>query len=155
MGFSPIGSVGAIGASAAPAPSFNVGKLFTSIASAISRNIQQSVAAERRANQLEFDAAIANANAASELSRAEQEKKREERRNRASEAALRVKLLQGGILLEGSPLLVTEQEVAENALKAEDIKHQGEVRAARFRQQAAKSQFAADNARASVGFSLL
>lgn len=153
MGFSALGSVGAVAGAATP--QLNIGKIFSAVASSIASNISKSAAAERRANSLEFDAAIANANAATAEAEANNLRRIEERKNRAAEAALRVRFLQGGVLLAGSPLLVAEQEVGENALKVQETTKNSRNTATRYRQAAAKSQFAADNARASAGFSLL
>jgi|TARA_R100001086_G_scaffold190484_1_gene107956 ATPase subunit of ABC transporter with duplicated ATPase domains len=97
---------------------------------------QAQAAAQAQANAANYNAAVAQQNANAALQAAYADKQQQDRENRASLERVRSKYLASGVELEGTPLMVLEEETVQNALESDKILHKGKVQRANFLNQA-------------------
>lgn len=107
----------------------------------------QAASVYASAAAFEANARIAQMNAASALEAGEASKDRRERIGRSNLAGKATSYLKAGISLAGSPLAVLGEEAAQEALAAQDILFDAQVKANQFENQAKLSQFNAAQAR--------
>lgn len=107
----------------------------------------QAAAAESRARAYEYNAAIAEQNVQLATSQAAESRRRQERISKARLASKSTGFLKSGVALSGSPLAVLGEEALQEALAAEDITYEGQLRAASAQNQANTQRFYADQTR--------
>lgn|SRR5574343_329620 len=107
-----------------------------SVVGAISQAGAQSAAAQAQANAAYYNAAVAQNNANAAMQAAYAEKQSQDRKNRMAVENVRSKYLASGIELEGTPLLVLNEEVTQRALESEKIIYRGKVQAAQYQNEA-------------------
>ena len=130
-----------------------MGAVFQQLAGGLLQAIGQRQASEASARAVqaqsmafEANARIFEMNAAASLASAEVAKSRRERIGKARLASSAVKFLKGGVTLSGSPLAVLGEEAINEALAAEDLLFEGEIRATQQRNQASLQRFFAGQA---------
>lgn len=125
-----------------------VAGIFGQIAGGFMQAQGQRQAAEAQARAMEAQAAAYNANAiiaeqnaASALRQGEASKSRQERIGKARLASSAVKYLKGGVVLAGSPLAVLGEEAINEALTAEDLLYESQIKATQHRNEAKMQRF--------------
>lgn len=113
---------------------------------------QQQAAAQAQADASYYNAAVAQQNALAAQQAAQADKQQQDRKNRAQLETIRSKYLGSGIELEGTPLLVLEEETSQMALESDKILHRGQVQASQYQNQANLYRYQGDSA-ASAGAS--
>lgn len=97
---------------------------------------QQQAAAEAQANAASYNAAVAQQNANAAMQAAYADKQQQDRENRSRLEQVRSKYLASGIELEGTPLMVLQEENSQMALESERILERGRSQAANYLNQA-------------------
>jgi hypothetical protein len=105
---------------------------------------QQSAAAQAQANASYYNAAVAQQNADAAMQAAQANKQTQDRQNRAQMEQVRSKYLSSGIELEGTPLMVLEENASNLALESDRILHQGKVQQANYKNQANMQRYQGD-----------
>jgi hypothetical protein len=113
---------------------------------------QQQASAQAQANAANYNAAVAQQNANASYQAALADKQQQDRENRSRLETVRSKYLASGVTLEGTPLMVLDEEVTQNALESDKILHRGEVQRASYMNQANLQKYQGDTA-LSVGSS--
>lgn len=108
---------------------------------AIMQSGAQSSAAAAQANASYYNAAVAQNNANAAMQAAYAEKQTQDRKNRMAIENVRSKYLASGIELEGTPLLVLNEEVTQRALDSEKILYKGKVQQAQYLNEANMSAY--------------
>jgi hypothetical protein len=103
---------------------------------AISRSNSQSRVGLDQQQAMNYNAAIAQQNAAAARSAAAADAQTQMRINAARYGRLSTQILKQGVELEGTPLLLLDEEIAQGALEAEKIKAKGENAARNYQNQA-------------------
>ena len=106
------------------------------IVGAVAQSGAQSAAGQAQANAAYYNAAVAQNNANAAMQAAYAEKQSQDRKNRMAVENVRSKYLASGIELEGTPLLVLNEEVTQRALESEKILYRGKVQQAQYLNEA-------------------
>lgn len=117
---------------------------FGSVVGAFAQSGAQSAAAQAQANAAYYNAAVAQNNANAAMQAAYAEKQSQDRKNRMAVENVRSKYLASGIELEGTPLLVLNEEVTQRALESEKILYRGKVQQAQYLNEANMSKYQGD-----------
>lgn len=112
-----------------------------SVVGAFAQSGAQSAAAQAQANAAYYNAAVAQNNANAAMQAAYAEKQSQDRKNRMAVENVRSKYLASGIELEGTPLLVLNEEVTQRALESEKILYRGKVQQAQYLNEANMSNY--------------
>lgn len=107
-----------------------------SIGGAMMQSSSQQAAGQAQAQASYFNAAVAQQNAIAARQAAAVEAAQQARKNRASLEQVRSKYLMSGIDLEGTPMMVLDEETRNMALDVDLIRHKGEVQATNYTNQA-------------------
>ncbi len=120
-----------------------VGGLMSSSASAGAA----SSAGESQAAAMNYNAAIARNNAIAAQQAAAANAKQQDRINLAREGKLEAGILHNGVLMEGTPLMLMEDQAAQGELDKQKIIYNGQVQANNYNNQAQLDEFNATQAR--------
>lgn len=115
-----------------------------SVMGAVMQSGQQQAAAQAQANAAYYNAAVQQQNANAAMQAAYADKQQQDRKNRAQLESVRSKYLASGIELEGTPLLVLEEEATQMALESDKILHRGQVQQANYLNQANADRYQGD-----------
>lgn len=107
---------------------------------------QQSAAGQAQANAANYNASVAQMNANASMQAAYADKQQQDRENRSRLETVRSKYLASGVELEGTPLMVLEEEVVQGALESDKILHRGKVQAANYQNQANLQRYQGETA---------
>lgn len=94
----------------------------------------------------EYNAQMAEQNATLSIQQAAEEERKLRVQNRKQIGDMRASYAASGVMFEGSPLDVLEENAATAELDALQIRHGGQVKAIGYRNDAIMSRFAGDNA---------
>lgn len=118
----------------------------SSIVGAVAQSGAQSSAAQASANASYYNAQVSQNNANAAMQAAYADKQQQDRKNRAHVATVTSKYLGAGVELEGTPLLVINEEAMQGALESDKILHKGKVQANNYMNEAAMSRYQGDSA---------
>lgn len=119
-------------------------------ANAFSGYMDQSNAGEAAARAAEYNAQIAQNNAAIAMQTADANRKQQERANMAQHGKLTTQILKQGVEMQGTPILLLGEDAAQGSLAAQNITYQGQLQANQFMNQAAQYRFQADQSRSAA-----
>jgi hypothetical protein len=120
-----------------------IGQVFT----AFSSGGAASNAGDSQAAANNYNAAVARNNAIAAEQAAAANASQQERINMARQGKLQAGLLKSGVLMEGTPLMLVEDEAAQGELEKQKILHQGKTQAANYRSQATMDDYQGQVAR--------
>ncbi len=118
-----------------------------SIFNAFSGGQAASNAGEAQANAMNYNAAVANNNAIAAQQAAAANAAQQQRINASKQAKLEAGILHSGVLMEGTPLMLVEEEASQNELETQKILHEGDTRANNYRNQSNLDSYNASVAR--------
>lgn len=115
-----------------------------SVVGAVVQSGQQQAAAQAQANANYYNAAVAQQNANAAMQAAYADKQQQDRKNRSQLESIRSKYLKSGIELEGTPLLVMQEENSQMALESDKILQKGRVQWANYMNEANMQTYQGD-----------
>lgn len=114
------------------------------VAGSVMQAGQQAAAGQAQANAAYYNAAVAQQNANAAMQAAYADKQQQDRENRSKLEQVRSKYLSSGIELEGTPLLVLQEENSQMALESDKILHRGKVQYANYMNEANMARYQGD-----------
>lgn len=118
----------------------------SSIMAANQQAASQRAAAQAQANAYQINAQIADQNAIAAQQAKNVEAEDLARKDRYKLSQKKVAYLKGGVTLDGSPLMVLEEDAATASVDQQRIRHEGAVQASNYRNQATQQRYQAQTA---------